>query len=142
MESNKRLSIGACCGNLYNLDYTPNASYSLTNSSLITIILYRLHLSKVYKTEIFNYSSEPKTVKIILGADLFIPKIIFTKLKGFDQKFFMYIEDGDLCYRLNKEGYILKSVPSAKIIHIQGSSSSSIFKIKNEIDGCFILLFI
>jgi hypothetical protein len=90
------------------------------------------------KNESFNYSNKTKDVAIIIGADLFIRKNIFDKQGGFDPSFFMYIEDGELQFRLKKDNYRIVSVPSAKIIHLQGKSSNNINRLKMEIKSYLI----
>jgi len=46
----------------------------------------------------------------------------------FDEKFFMYWEDVDLCFRLKQNGWTLAVADGAKILHMEGSSSESIAK--------------
>ena len=138
MEEINNENIGACGGNLYKGDLSPNASYSLYFPSLFSIFCYRAHLSFLLSNETFNISGEIKDVAIIIGADLFIRKKVFDDLGGFDPSFFMYVEDGELSYRIRKSNYRVVSNPEAKIIHLQGSSSSSLFKCKHEISSYFI----
>lgn len=45
----------------------------------------------------------------------------------------MYVEEGDLQLRISKKGYSIKSFPLARFIHLQGASSNTLFKIKEEI---------
>jgi hypothetical protein len=47
----------------------------------------------------------------------------FIELGGFDKDFFMYFEDNDLCDRIIKNGKTVVEVPSAKVIHLENSSS-------------------
>lgn len=46
----------------------------------------------------------------------------------FDEKFFMYWEDVDLCLRLKQNGWTLAVADGAKILHMEGSSSDSVAK--------------
>ncbi len=46
----------------------------------------------------------------------------------FDENFFMYWEDVDLCFRLKQNGWTLAVADGAKILHMEGSSSESIAK--------------
>ncbi|MEI8247762.1 MAG: glycosyltransferase family 2 protein [Lentisphaerota bacterium] len=46
----------------------------------------------------------------------------------FDERFFMYWEDIDLCFRLKQHGWTLAVAGEAKILHMEGSSSESIVK--------------
>ena len=51
-------------------------------------------------------------------------KDIFDKDSGFDEHFFMYIEDMELCYRLHKKGYKIYYNPEIVVSHLgQGSSN-------------------
>jgi len=141
MENN--CDIGVCGGNLYHKDGQPNYSYSLRFPSLFTIFFYRFHLTWLIPSmqENFNSTSQSKEVAIIIGADYFIRKNIYDRLGGFDPKYFMYIEDGDLSYRVkNIMNSPLFSVPDAKIVHIQGKSSNTDQKYFMEVQG-YILYF-
>lgn len=133
MNENVDLNVGACCGNLYKEDLSPNYSYSLNLPTLSNIFKYRAHLTS--NDENFNTSNKNKDIANVIGADLFIRKELFDKLDGFDPVFFMYVEDSELSYRIKKNNNRIVSVPTAKFIHLQGKSSTSSFKIKLEIDG-------
>jgi lipopolysaccharide/colanic/teichoic acid biosynthesis glycosyltransferase len=50
------------------------------------------------------------------------------ELGGFDERFFMYGEDIDLCYRATKTGWSIHYVPETSIIHYKGESTK-----KNEV---------
>jgi len=52
-----------------------------------------------------------------------IPKKIFDALCGFDESFFMYGEDIDLSYRVQKAGYKNYYFAESSIIHFKGESS-------------------
>jgi GT2 family glycosyltransferase len=66
----------------------------------------------------------------VSGASLFIRKDIFEKLGGFDEKFFMYFEDMDLCKRARNLGYKVLYFPDWNVKHFGGKSFSSKFKQK------------
>lgn len=51
------------------------------------------------------------------GAALAVRRETFTRLKGFDNRIFMYAEDVDLSWRMRSFGYKLKYCPKASIIH-------------------------
>jgi GT2 family glycosyltransferase len=46
----------------------------------------------------------------------------------FDENFFMYWEDVDLCFRLKQNGWTLAVADGAKILHLEGCSSESVAK--------------
>ena len=68
----------------------------------------------------------------VSGAALFIPRPLFLKLGGFDEKFFMYFEDIDLCRRTKELGKKIIYFPEVKIKHWGGKSSSCKKKQKKE----------
>jgi GT2 family glycosyltransferase len=59
----------------------------------------------------------------LVGCCLFMRRDFFIELGGFDKDFFMYFEDNDLCDRIIKKGKTIVEVPSAKVIHLENSSS-------------------
>jgi len=70
------------------------------------------------------------SVDFVTGADLFMKKADFNSLYGFDENFFMYYEDEDLCCRAKKQGIICKILPGPEIIHLETRSPvQSNFKI-------------
>lgn len=58
----------------------------------------------------------------VSGGAMFIPKHIFQEVGGFDERFFMYFEDMDLCLRLQKQGYEIVFQDDCQIIHLGGKS--------------------
>lgn len=58
----------------------------------------------------------------VSGAAMFVRKDIFEKLGGFDEKFFMYFEDIDLCKRVRLAGYKVVYYPDFIIRHFGGKS--------------------
>lgn len=62
-------------------------------------------------------------VEAISGSCLLCRKDVFKKVGGFDEKFFMYGEDLDLCYCITKAGFKGYYLPSAQIIHAHKGSS-------------------
>ena len=59
------------------------------------------------------------------GAALAVPREIFEKCGGFDEKFFMYFEDVDLCKRIRHMDKKILLLPHIKILHTGGQSKSS-----------------
>lgn len=60
----------------------------------------------------------------IEGADLIFRREAFEKAGGFDENIFMYGEEADLCYRVQKEGYTIRYFPEKSILHLQGQCTS------------------
>ena len=57
------------------------------------------------------------------GMFMLFPRSVFETLGGFDQRYFLYYEDVDLCARLQLQGYKIALCPQAKVIHHAHRSS-------------------
>ena len=62
----------------------------------------------------------------IPGAFVFVPTHAFRELGGFDERFFMYYEEVDLCRRLHAAGLVVQYWPSLKAVHIGGASAKTV----------------
>lgn len=71
----------------------------------------------------------------VSGGAMLVQKELFEKLNGFDENFFMYIEDMELCFRAKKEGYLTYFYPFIKIIHNELGSSNKSYAILNIYKG-------
>jgi len=61
----------------------------------------------------------------VSGGAMLIKKNIFSELGGFDEKYFMYFEDVDLCLQAKKKGWKIAVNPMARVYHQGGKSFSS-----------------
>ncbi|MBI4417892.1 MAG: glycosyltransferase family 2 protein, partial [Ignavibacteriales bacterium] len=66
-----------------------------------------------------------RTVQWVTGAALFIRSDVFRQLGGFDERFFMFFEDKDLCARALRKGYRVKYVSTPSLTHLGGGSSGT-----------------
>lgn len=101
------------------------------------------NLGKLFKTKAgekeFYYSDNylRKSIKdirveAVSGAYLLVKKTSFMKLNGFDENFFMYLEDVDLGHRATSSGMKVYYCPHSKIIHEGGASSKNKYRIVNS----------
>ena len=60
----------------------------------------------------------------ILGAALAFRREQIHLLGGFDERFFLYFEEVDLCYRLSCKNQEIHYMPAAEIIHVGGGSTT------------------
>jgi GT2 family glycosyltransferase len=65
-----------------------------------------------------------RDVDVITGCCLMIRTDIYRQTGGFDERFFMYAEEVDLCWRIRKLGWRLMFCPQAEIIHLVGASAA------------------
>lgn len=69
--------------------------------------------------------AETTAVEAVAATVLLIRHSLFGRMKGFDERFFMYMEDTDLCYRLRAMGYRNYFVPTAGAVHDWGHGSDA-----------------
>ncbi|MGB9112824.1 MAG: glycosyltransferase family 2 protein [Acidimicrobiales bacterium] len=59
----------------------------------------------------------------VSGACALVRKVAFDSVGGFDEGYFMYVEDLDLCWRLHQAGWRVLYEPRATATHAQGLST-------------------
>lgn len=59
----------------------------------------------------------------VAGASMMMRASLMQALGGFDESFFLYYEETDLCYRAKQLGFETWYVPQSKVIHIAGQST-------------------
>ena len=79
-------------------------------------IFSRYHLGHLDK-------NKDHEVDVLAGAFMMVKKEVLDKIGGFDEIFFMYGEDVDLSYRIQKAGYKNYYVAQTTIIHFKGEST-------------------
>ena len=61
--------------------------------------------------------AESRPVDAVMGAFLMIRRPLFERLGGFDERFFVYWEDADLCTRAGEAGLRVRHVAQARVHH-------------------------
>jgi len=69
-----------------------------------------------------QYDQETE-VDFASGCCLMAPSFIWEKVNFFDERYFLYYEDSDLCQRVKRAGYKIVYVPGSKIWHLNAGSS-------------------
>ena len=78
---------------------------------------------------------EMVTVDYVSGGFVVFRRSVFEQLNGFDEDYFMYVEDMDICYRAKKAGFKTMFLPYCSIVHKGQGSSSREFAIVNIYKG-------
>ena len=60
------------------------------------------------------------------GACFLVRRQAFDAVGGFDDRYFMYVEEVDLCWRLAKAGWRTAYEPSARVLHLAGISTAAV----------------
>ena len=70
-------------------------------------------------------TDEPGPVDWISGACLAVRRRAWEAVGGFDEAFFMFLEDVDLCRRLHAAGWGVAYEPGGRVVHVEGASRAS-----------------
>ena len=102
---------------------------SILNHISETFFLYKLFpksriFGKYYMT-FFDYKRTRK-VDVVMGAFMMIKRGVFDNIGLLDERFFMYSEETDFCYRVQNNGWGIYYYPDAQIIHNWGGMSDSL----------------
>jgi len=67
--------------------------------------------------------NETHEIDSAVGAFMFMRKEVLEKVGYFDEDYFLYGEDLDLCFRIKKAGFKVMYVPEVAVLHVKGVSS-------------------
>jgi len=113
-------SCGAVGPLLVNADGTYQHSYGYFPS---IINEWRVQKeTKAIKSIPTNFN--PQEVDWVSFAAVMIPRNVFGQISGFDERYFMYFEDADVCLRLKEIGYSTIYYPAHSLVHLGGASWS------------------
>jgi len=124
METNPQA--GAVGARLLNADGSlqPSAHPMLTpwREFWRLMFLDRLARKATYGPKLWE-AAVPQRVEVIKGACLLLRREALDQVGLFDESFFFYTEEVDLCYRLCQAGWQLWWVPAATVVHYGEASS-------------------
>jgi GT2 family glycosyltransferase len=128
MHLKENPTMGILGPRIVNTDHQPTRSYmrfldakklflgSKRLRFFVDVEKYRLHFPE------YDYSTIRK-VPWLSGACLMIKRKVFEEAGLFDEHYFFYLEDVDLCLQVNRLGYDVVYFPVVAIIHMFGGSS-------------------
>lgn len=103
-----------------------NAIGAVEDSARRFPTVYRL-LDRVlfnrHKADYDLIGSNPITVDWVAGMFVLFPRAAFEAVGGFDTRYFMYMEDADICRRLKQHGYLTLVDCSTSVVHDARRSS-------------------
>ncbi len=89
------------------------------NGSLQPSVSYKYPGEKFATDEIAGLQGD---IACVLGAFMIARKELIREIGGFDEDFFLYGEDQDLCWRIRKTGFNIGYIEDAKVFHLGGQS--------------------
>ncbi|MEK7581078.1 MAG: glycosyltransferase family 2 protein [Patescibacteria group bacterium] len=129
MEENTNVAMSTCRVQLINgqLDADcrrrfPTPWRAFTHFSKLSKIFPGTKLFDSYRYGDIDRNSEHE-IEACVGAFMFIRTKVLEKIGYFDEDYFFYGEDLDLCYRFKMAGEKIFYTPRTKIIHYKGASS-------------------
>jgi len=126
-------SAGIWGGMTLNDDLSLNPNNARAMLCFKTLLFSALGLSKIFGSSCFfnhdNYGcwdrNSIREVDVVTGCFFLTTRLLWSKLKGLDDTFFMYAEEADYCIRAIKRGYQPIVTPDARIIHHGGVSEAN-----------------
>ncbi|WP_213806325.1 glycosyltransferase family 2 protein [Granulicella sp. dw_53] len=99
---------------------------SILNQTLnLDYLRRRFPMWRLWKMQaLFQESTLPVQVEAISGACMLVRREVIDDVGAFSTDYFMYAEDMDLCLKVVHAGWKIFYIPSAKIVHHAGGSSS------------------
>ncbi|HZT65596.1 MAG TPA: glycosyltransferase family 2 protein [Acidimicrobiales bacterium] len=109
-------------GSLYPSARTFPALGDALGHALLGLIAPGNRWSRRYKLLDWDHA-QPAEVDWVSGACFLARRVALDELGGFDESYFMYSEDVDLCWRAWKAGWRIAYEPAATVVHVQGVSA-------------------
>lgn len=124
---------GACAPKLHSWQERDRFEYAGAAGGYIDRFGYpfcRGRILKRLETDKGQYDS-PAEVFWATGACLMVRSEVFGRLGGLDERFFAHMEEIDLCWRMQLDGYTVNVIPSSIVYHVGGGTlpATSPFKL-------------
>lgn len=100
----------------------PSAADTLLGESGLHLLVRRVPLLRERLWRTWSHDAA-RRVPWVLGAALAIRREPFESVGGFDEAFFMYGEEVDLCRRLHQAGFETYFAPVTTVVHLGGVST-------------------
>jgi hypothetical protein len=123
----KHPQAGGMAGMLLNPDGSFQTSYatfpSLWSEFLLVTRLSRVLIGPYAPSPRPKKNEEAHPVDWVAGATLIVRRSVLNQAGSFDENYFFYSEDTDLCWRIWKSGWQIWYDPHIKVYHLGGGSS-------------------
>jgi len=131
MESEPKLGIVG--GRLLNPDGTSQPSARMFPSVLRDFLILSGLSTKYAKSRFFGQPDRtwsdldvPADVDWVPGAYFCIRRDVLERVGYFDEAFYFYYEEVDLCRRVQRAGYVVRYLPDVRVLHLGGESAKGV----------------
>jgi GT2 family glycosyltransferase/SAM-dependent methyltransferase len=124
--------VGVVGGRTFYDDGSTNPTCCFREPSLWSALCSATGLSSMLRrSSLFNPEhmggwrrGNDREVDVVTGCFLMLRASLFEQLSGFDERFFLYSEDTDLCRRVRERGLTCVHVARVELLHVGGASDS------------------
>ena len=131
-----------------NPDGTPQAITCFMFPSVLNLLLSSTYLYKIFpKSKFFGRElmtwwdkNEVREVDAVAGCYMLVRKEAIDQIGVLDQRYFIYAEETDWCYRLKENGWKVLFTPEPEIIHYGGQTTKQIAaKFRLQLSGSILI---
>jgi len=148
MDKNGRVGIASCMLKFKDGSIQPTGGYFPTLLSVLSWMtiqdvpfvdalikpFHPMHIKSFFAKGESFYKKE-KELDWVTGAFILTRKKILEEVSGWDEDYFMYVEEVDLCFRVKSAGRQIKYLPQWSIIHYGGASGTKELSVIGEFNG-------
>jgi GT2 family glycosyltransferase len=109
----------------YSCRHFPNLGTGFFRNTPLGRLFPGNHFNRDYLMRDFDHNTV-RDVDWVSGAAMLIRREALKATGGFDEAFYMYCDDVDLCYRVHKAGWRVVYYPDSVIYHLIGRSSDRV----------------
>lgn len=129
LESNP--DVGIVGPRFLNIDLTPQGSVLPPQTPINALKEYWLGISEAY-SKYTPQVDKPTQVWAISGGAVLINHEYYKKIGGWDEKYYFYYEDLELCRQIHRLNKKVVYYPECKVIHRHGASGKAIANPENQ----------
>lgn len=118
-------NIGLIGPKFLNPDFTPQASVFPKQSAINAFKEFYLNKKNSY-SKYLPKTDKPLKVWAISGGCVLTRKSFFKSIGGWNEKYFFYFEDLDLCRKVNQLGKDVIYFPQCQVVHRHGASGAKL----------------
>jgi N-acetylglucosaminyl-diphospho-decaprenol L-rhamnosyltransferase len=100
----------------------PGVREELIVTFYLDVYFHQRLVKRDYENRLKREVSLP--VDWIAGACILVRRSVLDVVGSFDERFFIFYEDIDLCFRIRSAGFAIHYIPESRIIHKGGRSTS------------------